>query len=337
MLGEVDRTQYPSASPTGRRSGRSHDIGVGLRSTPCPPTPSAGPVGEAVISVIIPAHDEEHVIAETLRALLDGADPGELEVIVACNGCTDDTAGVAARFGEPVRVVETPVASKMAALNLGDEAATGFPRIYQDADVHLSIADVRRIAATLEQGDVLAAAPQPRFDLSSSSWAVSSVYRIYSQLSVVRENLIGAGVYALSETGRRRFDRFPDIMSDDLFVSSQFAPHERRKVEGAHVVVRPPATAVDLIRTKTRAYVGARHLHAAGHRPRLAGRDRWYHVAARDPRLLPAAVVYVLVISAAKARAWRRYRRGELTTWDRDDRARRTGPTRPDDERPPGT
>ncbi|MGD9408165.1 MAG: glycosyltransferase, partial [Gammaproteobacteria bacterium] len=45
-----------------------------------------------LISVVIPAHDEEAVIQRTLGALLRSADPGEFEVIVVCNGCSDATA-----------------------------------------------------------------------------------------------------------------------------------------------------------------------------------------------------------------------------------------------------
>src|SRR3954468_3654219 len=98
-----------------------------------------------MISVIVPAHNEEAVIGQGLRALTEGARAGELEVIVVCNGCRDATAKVAAAFGEPVKVIETDVASKTHALNLGDAAAGGFPRIYVDADVALSLDGVRAL------------------------------------------------------------------------------------------------------------------------------------------------------------------------------------------------
>ena len=35
-----------------------------------------------MISIIIPAHNESSVIARTLKAITDGADPRELDVIV---------------------------------------------------------------------------------------------------------------------------------------------------------------------------------------------------------------------------------------------------------------
>ena len=104
------------------------------------------------ISVVIAAHNEEDVLGRCLDALLQDARPRELEIAVVCNGCTDRTADVARGYGDGVRVIETPVASKTAALNLGDARVSGFPRFYVDADVVLPIASIRRIAASPSRG-----------------------------------------------------------------------------------------------------------------------------------------------------------------------------------------
>src|SRR5680860_1419657 len=65
-----------------------------------------------MISVVIPAHNEAGVIRRCLTTLLDGVEPGALDVVVACNGCSDDTAAIARSIDPTVRVVETDVASK---------------------------------------------------------------------------------------------------------------------------------------------------------------------------------------------------------------------------------
>lgn len=70
-------------------------------------------------AIIIPAHNEAAVIGQTLKGLLRQVGEGD-EVIVVCNGCSDDTAGVARRFEPRVTVLETDVPSKTNALNLGD-------------------------------------------------------------------------------------------------------------------------------------------------------------------------------------------------------------------------
>ena len=62
-------------------------------------------------AIIIPAHNQASVIAQTLTALLQQVRASD-EVIVVCNGCSDDTAGEARRFEPQVTVLETEVPSK---------------------------------------------------------------------------------------------------------------------------------------------------------------------------------------------------------------------------------
>src|SRR5689334_15826558 len=93
-------------------------------------------VSEAAVSIVIPAHNEEAVIARNLRRLLDGSAPGEFDVIVVANACSDGTAA-AAKQVEGVRVVETVEAGKPNALRLGDQECRVYPRAYLDADVGL--------------------------------------------------------------------------------------------------------------------------------------------------------------------------------------------------------
>ena len=123
-------------------------------------------------SVVIAAHNEEDVLGRCLDAMLQAARPTEPEIVVVCDGCTDRTADVAREDGNGVRVLETPRASKTAALNLGDASVSGFPRFYVDADVTLALASVRRIAARLVEEDALAASPVMHLDLRGSSPAV---------------------------------------------------------------------------------------------------------------------------------------------------------------------
>lgn len=114
---------------------------------------------------MIPAHNESQVIGRLLGQLIPAAAADELNVLVVANGCTDDTAEVAASYGPGVRVLSVPVASKHAALTASYDLAADYPRIYVDADVELRACDVRALAAALRQPGVLAAArsgPWPR-------------------------------------------------------------------------------------------------------------------------------------------------------------------------------
>ncbi len=209
-----------------------------------------------MISVVVPAHNEGSVIARTLVNMVDGAEPDELEVVVVCNGCNDNTADVARKFGPPVRVIESEIASKVHALNLGDQAASGFPRIYVDADVVFTLEAIRTLASRLQIGDVLLAAPSPSVELTGCSSLVRAFYEIRSHMPSVREGVGGSGVYGLSKAGRSRFDKFPSIVGDDIFVRGQFDKEERETLQSITSTVFAPRRIKELIAIRSRIYYG---------------------------------------------------------------------------------
>lgn len=278
------------------------------------------------VSVVIPAHNEAATIEATICAVLADARPGEFEVIVACNGCSDGTAALARALGNPaVTVVETETASKAAALNLGDDAATAFPRFYLDADIAAPTAVFRELAGVLEQPDVLAVSPSADYDLSRSDWAVRSYYRFWTAQPIVRAGMFGAGLYGCSEAGRRRFGGFPDLIADDLFFHSRFGDDERRKVRltSACVSVQASRRLTDLIARKTRVYVGnaqfaaspwartGQHASKGLPQPLLA--------LLRRPWRALDLLTYMWVTLRARSAARRRLAAGDLTTWGRDE------------------
>lgn len=253
-----------------------------------------------MISVVIPAHDEEHTLGRCLAALLEDARPGELEVVVVCNGCTDGTAAVAKRF-PGVKVVETPIASKIRALNLGDDAASHFPRFYVDADVEFSTRDLRQVAAVLRTGATRYAAPRAHFDLTARPRRVRSYYHVWQRLPAVETSHVGSGVYALSAEGRRRFGAFPDVIADDLLVRQLFRDHERERVMQAEAIVQAPYTLSALVRRKARVFRGNQQL--AQRFPRLAPSSGWSGCLAavrRHPALLLDLPFFLYVSIAAK-------------------------------------
>lgn len=269
-------------------------------------------------SVVIPAHDEAATIGDLLRVLTSG-EPGELEVVVACNGCTDQTAEVAAGY-PGVRVVEVPVASKIAALSAGDEAATAFPRVYLDADVSVSLHDLRSVVRALEGGEV-AAAPLPVVDTAGCGPAVKAYFAVFTRLGYVRRHALGAGFYAVSEAGRRRFGAFPDVVADDGFVYGLFTDQERHNPPGATFVIRPPRTVAALWRRQVRIAYGNLQLAARG-RSLASPAPGWSGVVRERPWLAGAAFVYLAVNGTALLRARSLLRSGAAGAWNRDETSR---------------
>ena len=286
-----------------------------------------------MFSVIVPAHNEEANIGRCLESLLSDAHPGELEVIVVCNGCRDATASIARSWGPPVRVIETEIASKYRALRAGEQHATSFPRFYVDADVVVRTTALREVARVLEDGAALVAAPRLRVDLAGRPWHVRSYYRLWTRLPYVEREMVGTGVYALSEAGRKRFDEFPDMIADDQFVLGRFDETERASVGSAEFVISPPRTLRDLVRTKTRAYTGNRELALRGEPTgaQPGGRSAWMGVVRDDLSLLSSVPAYLLVCAIAEARSKRQVRRGDFALWERDASTRSVpaGPTGP--------
>ena len=288
------------------------------------PTGGSHSQHDVAASVVIPAHNEGATIGRTLRCLLAGSTPDELEIVVVCNGCTDNTATIARSVAPQAIVVELATPSKVAALNEGDRVATRFPRFYVDADVEIGIEAARAVIGVLASGRALCAAPWADYDCSVSSRAVGRYFEIWQQLPYFNQDPMG-GVYCLSEPGRARFGKFPDLIADDQFVMRQFDRAERISLPDHSFKVYPPRDVKSLIRTRTRAYRGNRQLAASGlsrFSPTSTQRRGLTHLA-RKPANWTALATYASITAIAKVRA-----RRVDSQWERDESSRPT--SRPD-------
>jgi hypothetical protein len=249
-----------------------------------------------------------------------------MDVIVVANGCTDDTAQVAASFGPPVRVLSIPVASKREALVAGDRAARGFPRVYVDADVELGAQDVMALGEALRRPGMLAGGPTRVLALAGRPWLVRWYYSVWVRLPEVRSGLFGRGVIGVSEAGHARVASLPPLLADDLAASLAFAPEERVIVPGARVIVHPPRTAGDLLRRRVRATMGVGQVEQAEGAPSSTARTRPQDLAEiirHEPRMAPRVAVFLAVALIARLRARRAVRRRDYTKWLRDESSRR--------------
>jgi glycosyltransferase involved in cell wall biosynthesis len=281
-------------------------------------------VNTPIASVVIPAYNEEPVLARCLRVLLADFAPGELDVVVAANACIDRTAEIA-READGVRVVETSTAGKANALRLGDAECVTFPRIYADADIELESPSVRALVSALNGSDALAAAPVPIWDLVGVSGPARRVHKVHEQLMTHRRALAGVGVYVLTQDGHRRVFPLPDVLSDDGLVHRSFAADERLVVAGARVVVRPPRTVRAYLRRRIRVRQGNRQLDALGVtapegpiRLRLLGR-----LVAHGAVTTVDAAFYLGVVVADRIVT---YQRNTSITWSTDVTSRQPDP-----------
>lgn len=100
-----------------------------------------------LLSIIVPAHNEENRLPQSLEAILEfvHAQTYESEIIIVENGSSDHTAQIsqdyAARYPE-IQALQEPVAGKGLAVRRGMLAAKGDFRFICDADLSMPIDEV---------------------------------------------------------------------------------------------------------------------------------------------------------------------------------------------------
>jgi glycosyltransferase involved in cell wall biosynthesis len=284
--------------------------------------------GRAVadLCVIIPARDEAQVLPTSLKSLLRQEFAGVMRLIVSDNGSSDSTIEVAKawadRFekaGHEVWVLHLPFGNKPAALNAADSVAGDLPRIYLDADIELSpncLTEVAKVFAS--DSGILMCCPEMRI-APNRGWVARRWGRVWTRLPWVSEDAIGGGIYAVSGEGRKRWQKFPNIVAEDAFVQVQFRRRERRVLHNCHFTIRLPEGFSDLVSIRTRQLRGNRELsqHTTGDWGRksypLGGRLRF---VLSSPGLWPYLPVYVFVNCWALLRARRRAALG-TKIWER--------------------
>lgn len=196
-----------------------------------------------MLSVIIPSNNEESCIQACLHAILAQTGlPSDhaIQVIVAANGCDDQTVPLAKEMtpafkaaGFALVVLEIALGNKINALNIAETHATYPNRVFLDADVVIGPEILSELSEILDQsapiyasGTVLIPPPE---SIISRAYA-----KVWVNLPFVRNGVPGIGLYALNAAGRSRWGAFPDIYADDRFVRLQFAPHERHKTKARY-------------------------------------------------------------------------------------------------------
>jgi glycosyltransferase involved in cell wall biosynthesis len=280
-----------------------------------------------VTTVIIAAHNEESVLGGCLEALERGRARAPFEVIVSANGCTDATAQIASERG--ATVIDRAEPGKASALNAAEQSAPSHPHIFLDADITVPSGAVDALVRALDAtSGRLAAVPRRRVLVEGRPWPVRCFYAINTRLPVYRTGLFGRGMIAVSEEGRHRFDRFPTMIADDLFLDSQFGAEEKVEVPEVEVTVEAPYTTRDLLRRLVRVRRGNAAMRAAAANgdvdSAVRDADRWAWlrvVVLREPHLVFAAVPYLAITVAAALLA--RRAPGSQTPWGRDESTRR--------------
>ena len=218
-----------------------------------------------MLTIIIPAYNEASVITECLDSLLAQTYSGTLEVIVAANGCSDETAAIARVYeeqfeskGYSLLVIEITRGNKNDAINHADSMASFGSRLYLDADV---VCDVDLIGQLVDELSItrpvyVSGTLKIQEGPSYSSRCYGSIWKA---TPYIRDTIPGCGCYAVNAMGRGLWSQFPKIHSDDKFVRLLFSRQQRRQVKANYYWPLPQGF-FTLINIRTRWTRGNRQL-----------------------------------------------------------------------------
>jgi biofilm PGA synthesis N-glycosyltransferase PgaC len=118
----------------------------------------------AKVSVIIPAHNEERCIADTLQSLIN-IDYPNLEILLVDDGSTDQTYDISLPFAgihddKTIKIFRKPQGGKASALNLAFRYCTGEYIVCMDADSQLAPDSIRMLLRRFIHDNVGACAGQ---------------------------------------------------------------------------------------------------------------------------------------------------------------------------------
>lgn len=278
-------------------------------------------------TLIIPAHNEETVIARCLDSVRSGAPADHaMEIIIAANGCTDRTVEIAQSAAPEAIVLDLPVGSKTAAINAANSVASHFPRIYLDADVECSYSSLAALAAVLRGPDVMTAAPAIRLDLSRCNGLMKAYYRAWIRQPYAKAGKGGAGCYGLSSEALASVGEFPPIIGDDIWIHTRFPDAVKRYIahddQGRPVcsIVYPPRTVREQIRVEARRHNGNAEVRRLYPSPYFANANQGggWSAALRSGTSLVDLVIFLGIKLAARLLALWNRKRGKSTAWARD-------------------
>lgn len=162
------------------------------------------------VSLVIAAYNEEAVIADRLEnALALDYPPDRLQIIVACDGCSDRTEEIVRRFAPRVTLLGLPRRGKLHALEQAVRDATGEILVFSDANTMCEAGAIRALARNFADPEVGGVAGHTTYRVAAGSEASGRGERLYwtydtwlKRLESLTGSVVSAhgGLYAIRRT-----------------------------------------------------------------------------------------------------------------------------------------
>jgi cellulose synthase/poly-beta-1,6-N-acetylglucosamine synthase-like glycosyltransferase len=199
----------------------------------------------ASVSLIVAAHDEADVIGRWVEmALALDKTRALLEVVVACDGCVDDTAERARAAGAH-RVLELERGGKVAALNAAVAEARGTVFAFSDANSTWRPGALRQLVASLEEDGVGYVCGLVRFTAPAGADNEEGLYWRYEMaLRRMESSLAGitAGNGAINVIRREAYIPLEPTRGQDISFPFELAKRGWRSVYEPRAAASEPLT-----------------------------------------------------------------------------------------------
>jgi hypothetical protein len=159
-------------------------------------------------------------------------------------------------------------------------------------------------------------------DLGGCPWLVRAFYRVWLRHPYLSSGKFAA-FFALSRSGLRHLNRFPDITSDDTYLRRLIPVEQVRHLNDVRFLVHAPRTLPALLNIRARVYRGNRELNDVFDRDSSSASGEaigLINTVIGQPALWPSAVVYLFIAITAKLLSTTRAYMG----WTRDETSRQT-------------
>lgn len=279
-------------------------------------------------SIIIPAYNESALIAGTLAYLIGDRYLKNIEIIVVCNGCIDQTAEKVRLFNveysslllaNNISIVtyETDKASKTNALNIGVRQSRYDINLFLDADILINGQDLQKLVSDLNDKKLKAMSPSIVFDFTHSSFLVRQYYKVASQ-SYYNIDYRLSNVIALSASAIDKVGSLPEVIADDDYIRRLFSPHEIAVSKKCVYQFICAKTFVSLLQVLTRVERGNIQLASKHVEFEQTKRPMGYY---NLPKV--AFLFFVIIRLFVKVRAKIQILLGNTEQWERDESNRK--------------
>ena len=192
------------------------------------------------LSIIVPAYNEEKLIAACLASVRQAAQARSLqdyELIVCDNASTDATAAIAKKAG--AKLAHEPIRRISRSRNAGAAAATGDWLLFIDADSILTPAKLEELLAAIKTGTL--AGGGSLIDFDAKPWWGALAVHLWTAISLAMNWAAGSFIFCRTDAFREVGGFPPDIgASEEAHLSQDLKAWGKARKLGFQILAGTP-------------------------------------------------------------------------------------------------